>query len=92
LNHWTAREATLRLSDSGRAALGDVFANPYVEVFVQWADESGLWILQSKEEATLTVMLVKWSHFETAILDVVLEEPQQPKVIGFIKRRSSNRN
>jgi hypothetical protein len=30
-------------------------------------------------------MLVKWNHFETAVLDVVLQEPEQAKVLGFRK-------
>jgi hypothetical protein len=91
LNYWSGRIATLIMSESGKAALGNIFDGDSIEVFVQWADDLGLWVLQeAKDEVTTTVALVKWGHFETAMLDVVLEEPQQPKVIGFGRRQSSN--
>jgi hypothetical protein len=94
VNYWAGREVTLRLSSEGKSALEGIFgAKPDVLVEVQWADELGLWVLQpANDEAGTTVVLIKWSHFETAILDVVLEAPKPPNVIGFSTRRSSNRN
>jgi hypothetical protein len=76
----------LHLSELGRAVFSSVFDGPSIEVFVEWADELGLWIFREQvNEATTSVMLVKWNHFETAVLDVVLQEPEQAKVLGFRK-------
>jgi hypothetical protein len=84
LSYWTERTVTLHLSESGRSAFSKTFEGPSVEVSVEWADELGLWIFREQvDEATATVMLVRWNHFDTAVLDVILEEAEQPKVLGF---------
>jgi hypothetical protein len=92
LSFWSGRAAGLRLSESGRVALAGIFDSNDVEVLVQWADELGLWVLQQEGEgAAITVVLVKWAHFETAVVDVVvLEQPQKPKVLGFDTWKSRN--
>jgi hypothetical protein len=77
---------TLHLSEQGRATFADAFETASIEVFVEWADELGLWIFREQvDEATSSVMLIKWNHFETAVLDVVIQEPKQAKVLGFRK-------
>jgi hypothetical protein len=86
LNYWARRTAILHLSELGKATFAEVFDGQSVEVFVEWADDLGLWIFREQvNEATTSVMLVKWSHFDTAVLDVVLQEPKQAKVLGFRK-------
>lgn len=86
MSYWTRRTVTLQLSELGRAAFADAFETASIEVFVEWADELGLWIFREQvDEATTSVMLIKWGHFETAVLDVVIQEPKQAKVLGFRK-------
>ena len=90
---WAGRTTTLGLAVHGKRALEGIFEGEFIEVFVQWADDLGLWVLQQvKDEVTSSAVLVRWNHFETAILDVVIEEPQQPKVIGFGTAQSGNRS
>jgi hypothetical protein len=84
VNYWTERSVVLRLNESGKTALAGVVEGEDVEVFVQWADELGLWILQKPQGgAEVSVALIRWSHFETALMDVVLSAPEPPNVIGF---------
>jgi hypothetical protein len=83
LNHWTQRTAVLYLTKSGQ----ELFASSEdrnLEVFVEWTDELGLWVFQGNTfPGTTRVRLIKWSHFESAVFDVVMTETEPPKVIGF---------
>ena len=84
MSHWEGQDVVLRLSEAGRDALREVFDTSFVQVFVQWADETGLWIVRDKQETgEITVMLIKWHHFETAQLDVVVAPPGLSRTLGF---------
>ena len=74
----------LRLSPKGKQALFGIYDTEFVQVFVQWADVRGLWIVRDRQESgEISVMLIKWACFETAQLDVVSLEPVPSKTIGF---------
>jgi len=82
LNYWTKRRATLQLSAEGNAVFAEAFGASSIEVDVEWADDLGLWIYRDQVDGSATsVMLVRWSHFDTAFIDVVL--PEQKKAPGF---------
>jgi len=84
LSHWEGQDVVLKLSEAGREALQEAFETSFVQVFVQWADESGLWIVRDKQETgEITVMLIKWHHFETAQLDVVIAPQGLSRTLGF---------
>jgi hypothetical protein len=53
---------------------GDVFQARVVSV-----DQFGVWIEYTQTEA----LLLKWQHFETAVVDIPQEEPSPRKRIGF---------
>jgi hypothetical protein len=87
LNYFRGQDVVLKLSSKGRRALDGIFDTDFVQVFVQWADELGLWIVRDRQESgEISVMLIKWPFFETAQLDVVLLEPMPGKTIGFQKQ------
>ena len=76
----------MKLSPDGKRALDSIFDTEFVQVFVQWADDLGLWVVRDRQESgEISVMLIKWPFFETAQLDVVLLEPMASKTIGFQK-------
>lgn len=76
----------LKLSPEARKAFEGILDTEFVQVFVQWADELGLWIVRDRQESgEISVMLIKWVYFETVQLDVVLLEPGPGKAIGFQK-------
>jgi hypothetical protein len=82
LNYWTKRRAILQLSGAGNAIFAGVFGTSSIEVDVEWADDLGLWIYRDQVDASATsVMLIRWSHFDTAFIDVVL--PEQKRATGF---------
>lgn len=84
MNYFRGQDVILRLSGEGKRALDGIFDTEYVQVFVQWADDLGLWIVRDRQETgEISVMLVKWHYFETVQLDVVLLEPGPNKTIGF---------
>ena len=75
------------MSPEGKRALDGYFDTEYVQVFVQWADDLGLWVVRDRQDSgEISVMLIKWSFFETAQLDVVLLEPTPNRTIGFQKQ------
>jgi len=93
LSFWTERPVTLRLNSAGKVALAGLLEGEDVDVFVQWADELGLWILQDQSNTDeISVALVRWGHFETALTNVVLSYPEPTKVIGFKTWQSGKRN
>ena len=84
MNFWAKRTVTLHFSEAGKKTFGAIFKASSLEVSIEWADELGLWIFREQvDEATATVMLVRWEHFDTAVLDVIYEEPKQARVLGF---------
>jgi hypothetical protein len=90
VSYWNQRAAVLHLSQSGRELFAELPNGKVLEVFVEWADELGLWIFHKQvNDATTSVRLVKWTHFESAVLDVVAEEPEPAKVIGFRGRKAN---
>ena len=90
MNYWYQRTAFLHLSPAGREIFGQTPDSRSFEVFVEWADELGLWVLHERfNDATNSVRLVKWSHFDSAVLDVIQEEPEPVKVIGFRGRNTA---
>jgi hypothetical protein len=87
LNYFRGQDVVLKLSSEGRRALDEIFDTDFVQVFVQWADELGLWIVRDRQESgEISVMLIKWPFFETVQMDVVLLEPMAGKTIGFQKQ------
>jgi hypothetical protein len=86
LNYFRGQDVVLKLSPEGKRALDGIFDTEFVQVFVQWADDLGLWVVRDRQESgEISVMLIKWPLFETAQLDVVLLEPVASKTIGFQK-------
>ena len=84
MNYWAGQDVVLRLSPEGKRALFGIFDTEYVQVFVQWADEFGLWVVRDRQPSgEITVMLVKWAHFDMASLEV-LDSPAG-KSVGFQK-------
>jgi hypothetical protein len=84
LNYWEGQDVVLKLSAAGREAFHEVFESDFVQVFVQWADETGLWIVRDKQETgEISVMLIKWHHFETAQLDVMMASQGVSRTLGF---------
>lgn len=87
MNYWRGQDVVLKLSPDGKRALDGIFDTEFVQVFVQWADDLGLWIVQDRQESgEISVMLIKWQFFETAQLDVILQEPPPSKSMGFYKQ------
>ncbi len=87
LNYWRGQDVVLRLSPEGERALHGIFDTEFIQVFVQWADDLGLWVVRDRQESgEISVMLIKWAHFEIAQLDVVLAESVPSKTIGFQKQ------
>jgi hypothetical protein len=77
----------LKLSPEGKQALFGIYDTEFVQVFVQWADETGIWVVRDRQESgEISVLLIKWTFFETAQLDMILEEPIQGKKMGFHKQ------
>jgi hypothetical protein len=86
LNYWRGQDVVLKLSPEGKQALFGIYDTEFVQVFVQWADETGLWVVRDKRESgEISVLLIKWHHFETAVLDVALPEPAPVRTMGFQK-------
>jgi len=82
LNYWSGQDVVLRLSPAGKRALFGIFDTEYIQVFVQWADEFGLWIVRDRPASgEITVMLVKWAHFDMASLDVL--DSSSGRIAGF---------
>jgi hypothetical protein len=45
LTYWTGQYASLRLSEDGKHSLKGIFGDgAEIGVFVEWADELGLWV------------------------------------------------
>lgn len=77
----------LKLSPEGMQVLSGDYDTEFVKVFVQWADEFGLWVVRDRQESgELSVLLIKWHFFETAQLDVIWPEPTVGKTVGFHKQ------
>jgi len=84
LNYWRGQDVVLRLSPVGKQALFGIYDAEFIQVFVQWADEAGLWVVRDRRDSgEISVLLIKWNHFETATLDVVLPEPPPARAVGF---------
>jgi hypothetical protein len=84
LNYWRGQDVVLRLSSAGKQALFGIYDTEFIQVFVQWADETGLWVVRDRRDSSeISVLLIKWDHFETATLDVVLPEPVPVRTVGF---------
>jgi hypothetical protein len=85
LTYWNQRSAVLYLSSDGANAFGIDPKDSAIDVVVEWADELGLWIFYEQvDDDTRSVRLLKWSHFETATLDIVSTEPERKDAIGFM--------
>lgn len=77
----------LKLSTEGKQALAEIYDTTLIQVFVQWADELGLWVVRDRQESgEISVLLIKWQFFDTAQLDVILPEPAPSKMLGFHKQ------
>jgi hypothetical protein len=64
LNYWRGKDVVLKLSSAGRQALSGVYDTELVQVFVQWADEAGLWVVRDRQESgEISVLLIKWPFF-----------------------------
>lgn len=86
MNYFRGQDVVLKLSAEGKRALEGIFDTDFIQVFVQWADDLGHWIVRDRlETGEISVMLIKWHLFETVQLDVVLLEPAPGKMIGFQK-------
>ena len=82
------RVVRFRLSPEGQTALKGLFEKPTLSAFVECVDELGAWIhLGSKKRVPvgqpIILMLLKWDHFSTAVLDYKPERPVPRKPIGF---------
>lgn len=87
MNYWRDQDVVLKMSPEGRRALSGIYDAENIQVFVQWADELGLWVVRDRQESgEISVMLIKWSFFETAQLDVILPEPIPSRTLGFHKQ------
>ncbi|HEY5331164.1 MAG TPA: hypothetical protein VIJ79_14860 [Acidobacteriaceae bacterium] len=85
MTYWNQRRAVLYLSPEGANAFGIDTKDSAIDVVVEWADELGLWIFYEQvDDDTRSVRLLKWSHFETATLDIVTAEPERKDAIGFL--------
>jgi hypothetical protein len=75
------------LSPEGKRALFGLFDSELVQVFVQWADELGLWVVRDRRASgEVTVMLIKWMFFDSASLDfVILPDLPTGRTVGFQK-------
>jgi hypothetical protein len=85
LSYWDGQSVSLKLSDEGKHAVAAMLGGEdEVVVFVQWADELGLWVAVDRDVSPrIAVMLVRWDHFETAMLEVPPPQPEEIRVIGF---------
>jgi len=84
LNYWDGRDVSLRLSRAGQEALSGIFEGEFIGVFVQWSDEHGLWVSRDEQpDGTITVVLITWDCFVTAMLDVVPTPSVIQGPIGF---------
>ena len=87
MNYWRGKDVMLRLSDEGKSALYGVYDTELIQVFVQWADDAGLWVVRDRRKSSeISVMLIKWTFFETAQFDLILPEPVPGKAMGFRKQ------
>ena len=85
MTYWNQRRAVLYLSPEGANAFGVDAKDSAIEVVVEWADKLGLWIFYEQvDDDTRSVRLLKWSHFETATLDIVSAAPERKDAIGFM--------
>jgi hypothetical protein len=86
LNRWTKREVTLYLSSEGKAVFAQTYEGTAINVLVEWADELGLWVaIEEMNEASTNVMLIRWHHFDTAVMDAAESKPKTPGRLGFVK-------
>jgi hypothetical protein len=71
-----------QLSQQGSAVLRGpkaFFQDEVVQARVVSVDELGVWIEYTEAEA----LLLKWQHFETAVVDILEEQSLPIKRIGF---------
>lgn len=87
MNYWRNQDVVLKLSPEGKRALEGIYDTEFIQVFVQWADELGVWVVQDRQDSgEISVLLIKWPFFDAAQLDVILPEPIQNKMVGFHKQ------
>ncbi len=74
----------MRLSSAGQEALSGIFDVEFIAVFVQWSDEHGLWASRDeRSDGTMTVVLIAWDCFVTAMLDVGTTPSVVQAPLGF---------
>lgn len=84
MNYWRGQDVTLKLSSEGKQALFGIYDTEYIQIFVQWADDTGLWVVRDRQDSgEISVLLIKWPYFETAFLDVIMPEPSPVRAVGF---------
>jgi hypothetical protein len=80
---WDRQYVILKLSDKGRAVFAGVLDDSN-SLPVEFADESGLWVVADRQPTgEITMLLVKWEHFDSAQMTVFTEPPPAPKLMGF---------
>ena len=81
------RWVVVTLSDEGGQQFGRLFeaSGRTAEVFVQYSDQQGLWVLEQSQnnQDIATLILVKWNYIESVMYEVAVAEPKRPQLIGF---------
>jgi len=76
-------------SHEGKAELSGVIPEHYVlEAYVADQDQQGVWIWLVDSSGAVsdsfpTVILVRWSHFDTASTEYVPQAPPERPTVGF---------
>lgn len=73
-----------RLTAEGRKALkGLVPANGAFPADVLDEDERGVWVKIGREKQTVRAMLIRWTHFSVAVVEMVVVAEATRSRIGF---------
>jgi len=80
----TGSRVRFHLLSQGREAINGVVSDQeFLEGFVVSENHLGLWLSLEELEPENRVMLLKWEHFSTAILDYRPEAPMERSPLGF---------
>ena len=78
------RSVRFRLSRPGREALKNIVPDSeYVDGLVVDENHMGVWVSLAELEPATGVVLFKWDHFSTAILEYEPEVPVERSPAGF---------
>ncbi len=80
----SGRNVRFRLLPQGREALKAIVPDSeYVEGFVVDENHLGVWVALPELEPATEIVLLKWDHFSTAMLEFEPETPAGRSPAGF---------